>query len=253
MSKRSCLLLAGLLATPAAMAGGVVGNPCENAGGTLNGTTVTLPNNEVVECAGSTVANPASRGVVRNATNPVPSDATATVTNPPQPLDPIRDTPGTSVDRIRGAYGNAPGTVDTVGRNGIGDTVGIPDSTGVVRGTDRRGAIGVTGTDADSRVGVTTGDIRDNTLRDSSTGVTNRDSTVPTTGATGAPIGNNTGVTGNVGAGTGTTGTVGGTGSVGGTGTTSTGTVGGTGAGATGGGTAGGGAAGGGAAGGGAQ
>ena len=208
MSNRPYLLLAGLLLAPQAMAGGVVDNPCEDAG-SLNGSSVTLPNNEVVQCAGGTVANPA------------PSGAAATVTNPPQPLDPIRDNPGTSVDRIRGTYGNAPGTTDTVGRTGIGDTVGIPDSTGVVRGTDRHGEIGVTGSDADSRVGVTTGDIPDGTVRDSTTGVTTRDSTVPTTGATG--------VTGNVGTGTGTTGTTGGTGSVGGTGTSSTGTVGGTG------------------------
>jgi hypothetical protein len=179
MSKRPYILLAGLLIAPAAMAGGVIGNPCENVD-SLNGSTVTLPNNEVVECAGGTVANPAAAG------------AEATVTNPPQPLDPIRDNPGTSVDRIRGTYGNAPGTTGTVGRTGIGDTVGIPDSTGVVRGTDLRGDVGVTGSDADSRIGVTTGDVPDTTIR------------------------------------SGTTGTTGGTGSAGGTGTSSTGTVGGT-------------------------
>lgn len=202
MSKRPYLLLAGLLITPSVMAGGVVGNPCEGVT-SLNGSSVTLPNNEVVECAGGNVANPA------------PAGAAATVTNPPQPLDPIRDNPGTSVDRIRGAYGNAPGTVDTVGRNGIGDTVGIPDSTGVVRGTDRRGEIGVTGADADSRVGVTTGDVPDATIRSGTTG---------TTGGTGSVGG---------------TGTLDGTGTVGGTGTSSTGTVGGTGVGTSAGGSVG--------------
>lgn len=183
MFKHRYILLAGLLTAPAAIAGGVVGNPCENVD-SLNGSTVTLPNNEVVECAGSTVANPA------------PAGAEATVTNPPQPLDPIRDNPGTSVDRIRGGYGNAPGTTGTTGRTGIGDSVGVPDSTGVVRGTDTRGDVGVTGTDADSRVGVTTGDVPDTTIRSGTTG-------------------------------TGTDTTTGGTGSVGGAGTSSTTTTGG--------------------------
>lgn len=186
MSKRPYLLLAGLLVTPPVMAGGVVGNPCENVT-SLNGSSVTLPNNEVVQCAGGTVANPA------------PAGAAATVTNPPQPLDPIRDNPGTSVDRIRGAYGNAPGTTGTVGRNGIGDTVGIPDSTGVVRGTDTRGEIGVTGADADSRVGVTTGDIPDSTVRSGTTDTTGGTGSVGSTGtmggtgATGGSVGTSAG------------------------------------------------------------
>jgi len=184
------VLLAGLLGSSStAIAADVIGNPCENVD-SVNGSSVTLPNNQVVECSGNTVANPA------------PAGSRATVTNPPQPMDPIRDNPGTSVDRIRGAYGGGTGTTGTVGRTGIGDTVGVPDSTGVVRGTDTRGAVGVTDTDTDSRAGVTTGDLPDSTL-----------------GTTGT---------------TGTTGTMGGSGSVGGTGTSSTGTVGGTGTGTAG-------------------
>ncbi|HEU4708834.1 MAG TPA: hypothetical protein VFS17_05935, partial [Methylophilaceae bacterium] len=134
MSRQMLILLAGLLGSSStAMAADVIGNPCENVD-SVNGNSVTLPNNQTVDCAGGTVANPA------------PAGTGATVTNPPPPLDPIRDNPGTSVDRIRGAYGNNTGTTGTTGRTGIGDTVGVPDSTGVVRGTDTQGTTGVTGT-----------------------------------------------------------------------------------------------------------
>lgn len=201
MSTRPYILLAGLLVAPAATAGGVVGNPCENVD-SLNGGSVTLPNNEVVECAGGNVVNPA------------PTGSAATVTNPPQPLDPIRDTPGTSVDRIRGTFGNNTGTTGTTGRTTTGDTVGVPDSTGVVRGTDTRDGIGVTGSDADSRLGVTTGDVPDTTIRSGTT---------DTTGGTGSVGGTGT-VDGSVN-GTGDTGTS--TGTFDGTGATGTGTTGG--------------------------
>lgn len=201
MSTRPYILLAGLLVAPAATAGGVVGNPCENVD-SLNGGSVTLPNNEVVECAGGNVVNPA------------PTGSAATVTNPPQPLDPIRDTPGTSVDRIRGTFGNNTGTTGTTGRTTTGDTVGVPDSTGVVRGTDTRDGIGVTGSDADSRIGVTTGDVPDTTIRSGTTDTTGGTGSV---GGTGTVDGTGTSSTGTVG-GTGATGTTGGTGAAGGVG-----------------------------------
>ncbi|HYD32931.1 MAG TPA: hypothetical protein VEA39_00030, partial [Methylophilaceae bacterium] len=129
MSNRSYLLLAGLLMTPPAIAGGVTDDPCAGA----TGGSVTLPNNQSIDCgAGSTVANPAAAG-----TN-------ATVTAPPPSLDPIRDNPGTSTDRIRGSYGNNTGTTGTVGTTGVGTpSVGVPDSEGSVR---------------DSTTGVTTRD-----------------------------------------------------------------------------------------------
>lgn len=212
MSRHLYLLLAGLLGTSSTAIAGAVGGPCENVDN-LNGSTVTLPNNETVECAGSTVVNPA------------PTGADATVTAPPPPLDPIRDNPGTSVDRIRGTYGDNTGTTGTTGRNNVGDTVGVPDSTGVTRGTDTRGTTGVTGTDRDSRTGVTVRDSTDGVDTgvdsgiDTDIGTTGTRSTTDTTTGTTSTGTTTTGTTS-----TGTTnidssGSVGGTGAVGGTGT----------------------------------
>jgi hypothetical protein len=172
MSKRTFLVLAGLLAAGPAIAGGIADDdPCADA----TGSTVTLTNNQTMDCVGATTANPAAAG------------SNATVTSPPPPLDPIRDNPGTSSDRIRGTYGNNTGTTGTVGTKGVGTPgPGVPDSAGTVR---------------ESTTGTTT--------RDSTTGITTRDSTVPTTG-TGVT---GTGGTGSVGGtGTSSTGTAGGTG-----------------------------------------
>ncbi|HZV61398.1 MAG TPA: hypothetical protein VFF75_03185, partial [Methylophilaceae bacterium] len=103
MSTRSYILLAGLLMAPPTFAGGVTDDPCA---GVTSGS-VTLPNNQSIDCnPGATTANPAPAG--RN----------ATVTDPPPPLDPIRDNPGTSTDRIRGTAGNNTGTTGTVGTTG---------------------------------------------------------------------------------------------------------------------------------------
>lgn len=200
MSKRPYILLAGLLMAPPAFSGGVTDDPCAG----VTGGSVTLPNNQSIDCnPGATTANPA------------PAGTDARVTAPPPPLDPIRDTPGTSTDRIRGTAGNNTGTTGTVGTTGVGTpSVGVPDSSGTV---------------PDSAAG---------SSRDSTTGVTTRDSTLPTTGADGAPVRSDTGVTGTTTirsnsdtTGTGVTGTAGTTGTVGtgSTGTGGTGSVGGTG------------------------
>lgn len=183
MYRHTYVLIALLGFAPLALAGGVTDNPCENVD-SLNGSTVTLPNNETVDCAGSTVANPA------------PAGTNAAVTDPPPPLDPIRDNPGTSVDRIRGTYGDNTGTTGTTGRNNVGNSVGVPDSTGVTRGssTNRDTTIGVTRDSADTGVGTSS---TTNTRGTTSTGTTRIEGS----------------------------GTVGGTGSVGGTGGTGSGTA----------------------------